>query len=149
LADLFGHRGIAHLILGRSAQAGSYQREAARLAERAGDPHGQGRALSNLADVLCGFDPRAALEPARASVDMGRRIGSRHLLGIAVTNLVDVLLLIGEWDEAAAVLRMSVDDGLDDLEYIEAFRGMLYALKGDVPAATVAVNRLIRMRSSE
>jgi class 3 adenylate cyclase/tetratricopeptide (TPR) repeat protein len=149
MAQLLGNRGIAHIIAGRAAQAAAYQREAARLAERGGDAHGQGRALTNLADVLAGFDPRGAMEPARGALDLGRRCGSRHMMGISVSNLVDIQLLTGEWGEADATLQQAAEDGLDDFEFVEALCGLVLALKGDVSAAETFAARLTGMRASE
>src|SRR5579862_2098594 len=57
LARLFIGRGIAHVVASRTAGVAAYFREAARLAERAGDPEALGRALGNLSDALGGFDP--------------------------------------------------------------------------------------------
>ena len=148
MAQLLGNRGVAQLVSGRAAEAAAYQREAARLAERAGDLTTLGIALSNLADVFSVFDPMSALEPARASIDAMRRCGSRIAIGISLTNLVDVLLSVGEWDEADDLLKGAMEDGLDDLGWITAFRGVLFALHGDVAAAEAA-SSLPGWRASE
>ena len=92
-------------------QAAAYQREAARLAGRAGDSRPLATALVNLSDHLGGTEPAAA-EAARAAAGHARRVGARRNLAIAIGNLADALLLLGDWDAAEAELAQAADSGV-------------------------------------
>jgi len=150
LADLFTSRGIAHAFASRIAEAASYNREAARLAERAGDAATLGRALLNLSDVLGGFDPLGAAEAARAGAEHARRIGARHPLSVSVANLANALLELGEWDEAESVLASAIeDDGLGDNGNVLCLIGLLAALRGDGEQASTVLSSLSAYAKSE
>ena len=92
LAGLFITRGIYLGMAGRRPEAVAYFREAARLAEQAGDNARLGRVLLNLADALAVTDPAAAAEAARTAAGHLRRAGDRDYLAYAVTNLAQALL---------------------------------------------------------
>ncbi len=52
---------------------------------------------------------------AQRGTELARQLGARYLMGISVLNTVLCLLRIGEWERAAAVVEVAVeDDGLGD-----------------------------------
>ena len=150
LAHLFTTRGICHARAGRRQQAAAYHREAARLAERAGDTASLGRALALLSDAVTGTDPAAGAEAARAAAAHLRRAGARNHLAVAVANLAYALLMTGDWDTAEAELAQAADgDGLASIEYLASDRAWLAALRGDTPAALAALAELGDLRANE
>jgi len=149
LAGLFTTRGTCHTTAGRRPQAAAYFREAARLAEQAGDTLRLARALVNLSDAVTGTDPAGA-EAARAAAAHARRAGDRNHLGVAVANLAQALLMTGDWDTAEAELTQAIDsDGLADIEYLACYRAWLAALRGDAPTAQAALAGLGDLRATE
>jgi len=150
LAGLFTTRGLCHTRAGRRPEAAAYHREAARLAEQAGDPVRLGRALVNLADAVTGTDPAAGAEAARGAAAHSRQAGARDQLAVAVGNLAQALLTTGDWDGAEAELAHAADtDGLADIEFLACFRAWVAALLGDTPAAQAALAGLGDLRGSE
>jgi class 3 adenylate cyclase/predicted ATPase len=150
LAGLLVTSGLSHGIANRHTEAAAYLREAARLAENAGNSSRHGIALLNLADVLAGFDPATAETAARAAIDLLRRVGDRNSLAAATFNLAEVLLVTGEWDRAEAVITTAVDgDGLGDQELLQCFRGVLAGLRGDPATATRILADVPQLRASE
>ena len=75
LAGLLSTRAIYLHFTRRYTEAIAYFREAARLAEQAGDTAHLGGALLNLSDALAFADPVAAAETARTAVKHLRRAG--------------------------------------------------------------------------
>ncbi len=150
LAGLFASRGFCHGYAGRLPEAAAYYREAARLAEQAGDPVRLGRALLNLSDMVTGTDPAAGVEAARAAAAHARRAGDRDHVGFAVANLAQALLMTGDWDGAEAELAQATDaDGLFAIEILSYYRAWLAALRGDTADAQAALPRLGDLRASE
>jgi len=150
LAHLFTTRGISHGYAGRKPESFAYFREAARLAEQAGDSIRLGRALLNLSDTVTGTDPAAGAEAARAAATHLRRAGDRDLLAFAVANLTQALLMTGDWDAADAELAQALGaDGLTDIEYLTCYRAWLAALRGDTPTAQAVLAGLGDLRATE
>ncbi|MHB2024315.1 MAG: ATP-binding protein [Mycobacteriales bacterium] len=150
LAGLFVVKAIVHASASRHAQAAASLREAVRLAEQAGDSAMQGRALLNLAEVLAGFDPRAAIAAATDAVELCRRVGARDMLGFAVGNLASVQMVTGQWEAADELLTAAVDrDGLDAQELLQTLRGELAALRGDTATVGEILANLPQLRASE
>ncbi len=150
LDGLFVTRGICLYFTGRRAEAVSYFREAARLAEEAGDTMLLGRALLNLSEALSVTSPAAAAEAARAAAGHLRRVGARVFLASAITNLVQALLLLGDWDAAEHELTQAINsDGLADIDYLPCYRAWLAALRGDSAAAQTMLAGLRDLRASE
>ena len=150
LAHLLATRGIYLSFTERRPEAGAYYREAARLAEQAGDNIGLARALLSLADVLTVTDPAAGLEAARAAAEHSRRAGERLRLATATANLVQALLLLGDWDAAAESLTQAIDsEGLAEIELIPCYQGWLAALRGDADTAESTLAALPKLRASE
>ena len=151
LSQLFVTEGVAFAILDRPAEAAAALEYAARLAARAGDREAEGRALTNLADVLAPVDPRAAAEAARAAVDLSRQVGARRMVAFALANLSEALLTVGDWDEAAKVLRTGYErDGLGSGDITHVVFARLVALRGDVDATQQLLDAgLDRFRESE
>lgn len=132
LAWLFLTQGNAQIYASRTEEAASSYREAARLAERAGEGLRLCTALGNLSEALSGFDPAAAADAARAAAEHARRIGARRYLGGCAWNLSIALLELGEWDEVAALLTATIDaDGLGDDASVRWAQAWLAALRGD------------------
>jgi class 3 adenylate cyclase/tetratricopeptide (TPR) repeat protein len=144
LAQLFTVRGVSQMTSNRPAEAAAYHREAARLAELAGDAAALGRSLNNLSSELGSVDPKASIEAARMAAGHVRRIGDHQQLGIVLGNQADVLLEIGEWAEAEAVLADAASDGLDD-PFLRTVGGYLAALRGDVDAAQAAYTFVVEL----
>ena len=143
-------RGIYLSSAERRPEAVAYLREAARLAEEAGDNFRMGRALLNLSDALTVTDPAAAAEAARTAAGHLRRAGARDYLAYAITNLVQALLMLGDWDAAEQELTQAVDsDGLADHEHLACYRGWLAALRGDAATAQTMLAALPDLRASE
>jgi tetratricopeptide (TPR) repeat protein len=150
LVDLLILRGTYLSGAGQRIEAVAYLREAARLAEQAGDSLRVGRALANLSDVLAVSDPAAAAEAARAAARHLRRTGERNALAGAITNLAQALLMAGDWDIAHQELTQAVDsDGLADIEFVACCRGWLAALRGDAAAAQAILATLANLRASD
>jgi class 3 adenylate cyclase/predicted ATPase len=150
LAGLFSTRGISHTFVGYRPQAAANLREAARLAEQAGDTVQLGRALLNLSDAVTGTDPAAGAEAARAAAAQLRQAGARILLATAVGNLAQALLMTGDWDAAAAELAQAADaDGLADIEILACYRAFAAGLRGESPTARAALAGLTDLRASE
>jgi tetratricopeptide (TPR) repeat protein len=151
LAQVFIVQGISYAILERAAESAAALEYAVRLTVKAGDREGEGRALTNLADVLAPVDPRAAADAARTAADRARQVGARRQLAFALANLAEALLTVGDWDEAAAVFRTAYErDGLgsDDITHLVFAR--LVALRGDVDATRQLLEtELDRFRASE
>jgi class 3 adenylate cyclase/predicted ATPase len=150
LAGLFTTRGVCHNFAGRRPEAASYFREAARLAEQAGDTVRLGSPLASLSDTITASDPAAGAEAARAAAALSRRAGARNDLALAVANLAQALLMTGDWDDAEGELAQALDaDGLTDIEYLACYRAWLAALRGDTPAAQEILAGLGDLRASE
>jgi class 3 adenylate cyclase len=150
LANLFLTHGSAQSYANRTEEAASSYREAARLAERAGEALRLCAALGNLSDALSGIDPAAAADAARAAAEHARRIGALRYLGGATWNLSVALLELGEWDQVAALLEAAIDrDGLGDEEDIRWARAWLAALRGDGEQASAILASLASLRTTE
>jgi hypothetical protein len=150
LADLLITRAICHCKAERRAQGAAYFREAARIATEAADNQRAGRALANLADVLCASKPAVAAEAARAATVHLRQAGARALLGAAAANLAQALLMLGDWDAADAELTHGAEaSGLTDTEVVGTFRAWLAALRGDADGALETLAGLAGVLASE
>ncbi len=150
LAYLFLTHGSAQSYANRTEEAASSYREAARLAERAGEALRLCTALGNLSDVLSGTDPAAAADAARAAVEQARRIGARRYFGGSTWNLSIALLELGEWDEVAALLEAAIDqDDLGGEEDIRWTQAWLAALRGDGEQASAILASLASPRTTE
>ncbi|MGH8981945.1 MAG: ATP-binding protein [Acidimicrobiales bacterium] len=149
LAQLFTVKGIVAGMASRHAEAAADLRESARLAERAGDFGALARAQLNLADVLLKSEPVAAADAARSAVLHGRRTGQRDVLGVAEANLATALIDLGEWDDAADVLRHALDADRLDHAYLHAIAGWLAGLRGDRAGAAAAQEVVARFPETE
>jgi class 3 adenylate cyclase/predicted ATPase len=149
-ASLLLTRGVYLGMDGRYGEAVAYLREAARLADQAGDSLAVGRALNNLATAQAAADPAAAAETARAAAGHLRRAGARGHLVYAITNLAGALVLLGDWDAGEAELTQAADSGgLSDIEFLACCRGWLAALRGDAATAETILAELPDLRASE
>ena len=150
LTGLFTTRGVYHGMAGRHPQAVAYFREAARLAEHAGDNLRLGVVLLNLSEALAVTDPAAAADAARTSAEHLRQAGARDYLTFAVTNLVHLLLMLGDWDAAEQELTEAVDTGgLAGIDYIPCYLSWLAALRGDADTAETMLGGLRDLQASE
>ena len=81
-------------------------------------------------------DPHEGLVYALRGQDLARQLGARYVLGISVLNAVLCLLRIGEWDRAAAIVEVAVeDDDLGDFTDVGPGGGLVRALRGDASRA--------------
>jgi class 3 adenylate cyclase/tetratricopeptide (TPR) repeat protein len=150
LAEVFQTRAHYLDLAGRHAEAVGYLREAARLADQAGDTAIRANALLNLSWVLAPADPAAATEAARAAAAGARQIGDRDMLAYAIGNLVEALLMLGDWDAAEEELSNAADtDGLVHFEHLARDRAWLAALRGDADTADAIMAALPDLRASE
>ena len=150
LTGLFTTRGVYHGMAGRHPQAVAYFREAARLAEQAGDNLRLGVVLLNLSEALAVTDPAAAVDAARTAAEHLRRAGARDYLAFAITNLAYVLLLLGDWDTAEQELTQAVDSGgLAGIDYLPCYLSWLAALRGDADTAETMLGALQDLQASE
>jgi class 3 adenylate cyclase/tetratricopeptide (TPR) repeat protein len=150
LAGLFSYRGVYFDFTRRRPQASAYCREAARLAEQAGDTKLLGVALLNLSDALTATDPADGAAAARTAAKHLRRVGARDDLSMAIGNLAQALLMLGDWDAAATELTHAADaDGLADHELLACYRGWLAALRGDAETAEAVLTGLQDLKTSE
>jgi tetratricopeptide (TPR) repeat protein len=150
LARLFTSRGICHVHAEHRQQAAACHREAAQLAEQAGDTVRQGIALLNLSDAVTGTYPAAGAEAARAAAARLCRVGARRQLATAIGNLAHALVMTGDWDTALGELTQAIDgDGLADIEHLSCCRAWLAALRGDTPAARTDLAALGGLRASQ
>ncbi len=150
LAGLLILNGIFCWMNNRAVEGDANLREAAHLAQRAGDNWMVAHALGNLSGGQLTRDPDEAATNARAAIEHSRRIGNRRTLALATTNLAFALLLLGDWDGAAQWLGEPT--GLDDPPEIRgrpALRGCLSALRGDIAGADDAIAGLGRFSASE
>jgi hypothetical protein len=109
-----------------------------------------GRALLNLSNVVTAIDPGAGAAAARDAAAGLRQVGARDYLAVATVNLAEALLMLGDWDAAAAELGQAADaDGLADVEFLACYRGWAAALRGDVPAAQALLAGLDELRATE
>jgi class 3 adenylate cyclase/tetratricopeptide (TPR) repeat protein len=150
LAYLFLTQGSAQSYANRTEEAATSYREAARLAERAGEVLRLCTALGNLSDALSGIDPADAADAARAAIEQARRIGARHYLGGSTWNLSSSLLELGEWDQVETVLEATTaaEDlgGDEDIRWTQAW---LAALRGDGEQAAAILASLKSLRTTE
>jgi class 3 adenylate cyclase/predicted ATPase len=150
LANLLMTRGVYLGMDGRYTEAIAYLREAARLADHAGDSLAQGRALNNLSTAQAAADPAAAVQAARAAAGCLRRIGAQGYLPFAIANLAAAMLMLDDWDAAEAELtRIAEADGLGGNEVLACCRGWLAALRGDAATAETILAGLSDLRASE
>jgi class 3 adenylate cyclase/predicted ATPase len=150
LAQVFVSRALHLAWVGRSPEAIGYLREAARLAEQAGDIAVQANTLLNLSWVLGLTDPAAAAETGRAAVTHARQVGDRDILAYAVGNVVEALVILGDWDGAGEELTHAADAyGLGNYEHLTRDRAWLVALRGDTGTADAMLAGLPDLRASE
>jgi len=150
LADLLTARAEYLVTAGRHIEAVAYYREAARLAEEAGDNVRLGSALGAMSAALGFTDPVAAAAAARTAAGYQRRAGDRTGLPFTIMNLVTAMVLLGDWHAAWKELTQAMDsDGLADIEQFAGFAGWLAALRGDTAAAEVMLARAAGLRTSE
>jgi hypothetical protein len=150
LAGLFTLSGIVCWMNNRAAEGEANLREAAYLADRAGDTLMLADALGNLSGGQLTRHPDEAATNAKAAVDHSRRIGNRRTLTLATTNLAFALLLLGDWD--GALQWLGEPTGFDEppeMRSRPALQGCLAALRGDVRGAADAIGGLRRFSASE
>jgi class 3 adenylate cyclase len=138
LGRAFEARGMYLDFADRRSEAAACHREAARLAEKAGDTWDVATALFNLSSSLAPTDTAAAAEAARTAAGHLRRIGDRDGLAYAIGNLAQALVMLGDWDAAETELTQAADaDGLADYDFLTCHRGWFAALRGAAAAQTL------------
>jgi class 3 adenylate cyclase/tetratricopeptide (TPR) repeat protein len=150
LMNLFLHRSICLLTQDRRPEAVAYLRENVRLATQAGETIDVGRALLNLSDAEADTDLPAAAEDARTAAGHLRRAGASRYLAVAIANLAQALLMLGDWEAAESELSDAADAGeAAGFGYVDGYRGLLAALRGDVVLARACLDALGDLRASE
>jgi tetratricopeptide (TPR) repeat protein len=148
LAHTFTAAGMSFSVADRVALANALFEYGAAIAERAGDRHGQARALVNISDTVAGFDPAAGAAAAQQGVDIARATGSGGLLSFATSNLAESLLLVGEWDQAEKVLTNAISEEHAQ-EWIACWHVLMLGLRGDAEAARSLRDRISLRDQSE
>jgi class 3 adenylate cyclase len=150
LAQVFQTRAHHLDLVGRNPEGVGYLREAARLAEQAGDTAVLANVLLNLAAAIEPADPAAAAEISRTAVAHARQVGDRDTLAYAVGNLAEALLALGEWNAVEDELIHAADaDGLADYEHLARDRARLAALRGEAETADALLAALPALRASD
>jgi class 3 adenylate cyclase len=150
LSNLLVANGIHCWITNRAVEGDANLREAAYLAERAGDTWMVAHALGNLSGGQLTRNPEEAATHAAAAVDLARRIGNHRIVVLATTNLAFALLLLGRWEEAARWLGNTTElDGPPALPWLADVRGFLLGLRGDSVNSAEAISGLIGFSNSE
>jgi class 3 adenylate cyclase/tetratricopeptide (TPR) repeat protein len=141
LGGLLVTRGIYLFFAERVTEAIAFLREAARLAEAAGDHQELGSALLNLAVALA--DPEERAEISRTAAGHLRRVGNLDYLAYALGNLGASLFDLGDWDGWEAVLAEAAISGEMAENYvIVSGRAELAAHRGDDATASAMLAKL-------
>jgi len=150
LAQVFNSRALHLVCAGRHPEGVGYLREAARLAEQAGETATLANTLLNLSWALGFTEPAAAAQTARTAAAHARQVGNRDILAYAVGNVAEALLILGNWDAAEDELTRAADtDGLADYEHLTRDRAWLAALRGDGDTADAMLAGLPDLLASE
>jgi class 3 adenylate cyclase/tetratricopeptide (TPR) repeat protein len=139
-------KGGALGYMGRGYEGISTMRGAYLLAEANGLQEGMLRAQTNLSDALISRDPRAALETARAGLEVVRRIGRLDYLGVLTLNATYPAFRTGDWDWAVAELAALEASALNEYDRGAGVLGVLgiAASRGeDVAVRAAEAKRII------
>ncbi|MDQ1395629.1 MAG: hypothetical protein QOG64_888, partial [Acidimicrobiaceae bacterium] len=125
LADALVTLGSAQFYGGDRDAGAATMHEALRLALEINDDETTLRAYINLSDLLGGAARfRESADAARAGLDLAKRVGLYRREGIfAAINLAEALLMLGDWDEAEAVITeaMANASGMPNQWVIERY----------------------------
>jgi class 3 adenylate cyclase/tetratricopeptide (TPR) repeat protein len=147
--SLFTNSGIVHDASNRHVEAVAAYREAARLAELAGEINLQAMAQLNLSDSLTAQGEWGeAVDAAQVAVTLLRRSGSA-MWTFAAGNAMQALLFAGRWEEAADMVRTADADGGTIDPYFAWCTTLLEALRGNVEACGPLVAMVETMADSE
>ncbi len=102
--DALAGKGAALIEEGRTTEGVALLRACLTLAEEHGLTVAALRARNGLAVGLILDDPRAAVEVARAGVDIARRVGFMDLAVRIASNWAEAALETGAWDDVVALL---------------------------------------------
>jgi tetratricopeptide (TPR) repeat protein len=148
-AGTLTNRGIFLAVNGRWTEAVAYHREAARLAEQAGDVREQARALINLGDTVGRFDAQASLAASLSAMELTRRTGDLSRLPVALNNAVVAQAELGLWDDAERTAEAAVEvDGLDDDTTLIAV-AWIAAIRGNADRAASLVAGMTDLQAAE
>ena len=111
---------------GRGYEGISTMRGAYALAEAHGFQEGMLRAQTNLSDAQISRDPRAALETARAGLEVVRRLGRLDYLSTLTLNAAYPAFRTGDWDLAIAEASTLEASALDDIDRAAGVVGSLF-----------------------
>jgi tetratricopeptide (TPR) repeat protein len=110
---------------GRGYEGISTMRGAYLLAEAHGLQEGMLRAQTNLSDAQISRDPRAALETARAGLEVVRRLGRLDYLATLTLNATYPAFRTGDWDWAVAELAALEASALSEIDRAVGLLGAL------------------------
>ena len=137
IADALITKGVAMYSLGRWREGVALLLGTGSLAAKAALVEQQLRALGNLSYALALVNPTEALEAARRSLDVARKLGLREWEVFSVANALGAAISIGEWDWADMTFADTY--GEDIPEVMRGELGLsdaeLRALRGDQAAA--------------
>jgi ATP/maltotriose-dependent transcriptional regulator MalT len=125
----------------RRADALEMLGRARSLASQAGDYHEVLAAAIHESHILEGMGEHArAVEAARSGLADAQRYGLSRTSGAVLTiNLVEPLLMMGEWDEAAAVLARALTSTRSHRYSLQRLTGDLAVWRGDLGLARDAL----------
>jgi tetratricopeptide (TPR) repeat protein len=135
---------------GRGYEGISTMRGAYLLAEAHGLQEGMLRAQTNLSDAQISRDPRAALETARAGLEVVRRLGRLDYLATLTLNATYPAYRTGDWDWAVAEAASLEASALSEVDRAVGLLGALViaASRGeDVAERAAEGERVIRSGS--
>ena len=110
---------------GRGYEGISTMRGAYTLAEAHGLQEGMLRAQTNLSDAQISRDPRAALETARAGLEVVRRLGRLDFLSTLTLNATYPAFRTGDWDWAVAEAASLEASALNEVDRAAGLLGAL------------------------
>jgi class 3 adenylate cyclase/tetratricopeptide (TPR) repeat protein len=131
---------------GRGYEGISTMRGAYTLAEAHGLQEGMLRAQTNLSDAQISRDPRAALETARAGLEVVRRLGRLDYLSTLTLNAAYPAFRTGDWDWAVAQAAALEASALNEVDRVAGLMGAIVigASRGDdVSERTAEVVRVM------
>jgi class 3 adenylate cyclase/tetratricopeptide (TPR) repeat protein len=151
LGEALTHRAQLHAQTGRMAEARLLFTGAIDIAERHHLSETLQWSLNSGGDLAMRFDLSEAAARFESALVLARRRGDRFSESRAAGNLMAAHLFTGRWDE---INRLGTDllhdnedrPGLEDLHHRLA---MLYALRGEKPAARASLERLTAWADSD
>lgn len=126
VAEALASKGSALGFLGRSREAAALIAAAVRIAEQAGAPTTQLRALNNLAVVIVEEEPDQGTRLFEEALELARRLGERGYVNFLTPNLAFQYFLAGrDWELAQAMLAERYEAAGSDSDKARQLNAML------------------------